>query len=114
MRGRHRGRERDPYAWLETYGARLAAVQLQQSDAAADHHWPFTDAHNEEGRIDADRVLAALEASGAKEVPLLFEVIPSFEQDDDSVVADLVASVRYWQDALDRHASQTAANLRPD
>jgi sugar phosphate isomerase/epimerase len=103
------GRDRDPYAWLEAYGSRLGAVQLQQSDAEADHHWPFTAAHNAEGRIEADRVLDALESSGAEDVALLFEIIPSFEQDDDAVVGDLVESVRYWKAALERRASPTAA-----
>lgn len=107
------GRERDPYAWLEVFGTRLGAVQLQQSDAVADHHWPFTEDHNAEGRIDADRVLATLEASGAQDVRLLFEVIPPFEQDDDSVVTELIESVRYWREALARHsAAHTATDAR--
>ena len=33
---------------------------------------------------------------------LLIEVIPAFEQPDDDVLADLVASVEYWREALDR------------
>ena len=107
------GRDRDPYAWLEAYGSHLGAVQLQQSDAEADHHWPFTVAHNAEGRIEADRVLAALEASGASDVTLLFEIIPSFEQDDDAVLSDLVESVRYWKAALEGLASPTAASDSP-
>jgi hypothetical protein len=107
------GRERDPYAWLEAYGSRLGAVQLQQSDAEADHHWPFTAAHNAEGRIDAERVLDTLEAAGARDVTLLFEIIPSFEQDDDEVLAELIESTRYWQAALEKHASQSGANDSP-
>jgi D-erythrulose 1-phosphate 3-epimerase len=100
------GSDRDPYAWLTAYASRLGAVQLQQSDAAADHHWPFTAAHNREGRIDADRVLETLESSGATDVTLLFEVIPAFEQDDEAVLADLVESVGYWRAALESHARQ--------
>jgi len=100
------GSDRDPYAWLAAYGSRLGAVQLQQSDAAADHHWPFTAANNARGRIDANRVLAALEGSGLAEITLLFEVIPAFEQEDDAVLADLVESVGYWRAALESHAEQ--------
>jgi sugar phosphate isomerase/epimerase len=106
------GRDRDPYAWLEAYGPRLGAVQLQQSDAQADHHWSFTAAHNAEGRIDADRVLAALESTGVADVTLLFEIISPFEQDDEAVFAELVESARYWQAALARHASQAASGSR--
>jgi len=96
------GAERDPYAWLERLGSKAPVVQLQQSDAEGDHHWPFTPALNARGRIDADRVLAALDRSGADEVFLILEVIPPFEQDDDQVLDDMVASARYWRDALSR------------
>ena len=36
------GPDRDPYAWLRTLGRSAPIVQLQQSDADGDHHWPFT------------------------------------------------------------------------
>jgi D-erythrulose 1-phosphate 3-epimerase len=98
------GADRDPYAWLERLGACAPVVHIQQSDAEADHHWPFTAERNAQGRIDAGRVLAALDASGAGEVALVLEVIPSFEQDDDQVLAELVESVAHWRTALDRHA----------
>ncbi len=80
----------------------MIAAQLQQSDAAGDHHWPFTAARNAEGRIDADRVIDALGEGGVDELDAYLEVIPSFEQDDDEVVDDLVASVDYWREALVR------------
>jgi D-erythrulose 1-phosphate 3-epimerase len=92
--------DRDPYAWLERLGGRTPVVQLQQSDAAADHHWPFTRQRNAAGRIDAENVLAALDASGARGTTLVLEVIPPFEQDDDEVVEELQESVAYWREAL--------------
>jgi sugar phosphate isomerase/epimerase len=94
------GDDRDPYAWLRRLGGRAPVVHLQQSDAAGDHHWPFTPEFNAQGRIDAARVLEAIEASGASEVELILEVIPPFEQDDTRVLADLQASVAHWRDAL--------------
>jgi D-erythrulose 1-phosphate 3-epimerase len=97
------GDDRDPYAWLEQLGAFAPVIHLQQSDAEADHHWPFTAARNAAGRIEADSVLAALDASGAEEVELVLEVIPSFEQDDDLVLAELVESAAHWRAALGRH-----------
>ncbi len=96
------GDERDPYAWLRRFGARAPVVHLQQTDADADHHWPFTAELNALGRIDADRVLDALDASGAEEVALVLEVIPAFEADDDGVVEGLVESVAHWRRALAR------------
>ena len=94
------GAERDPYAWLERLGSAATVVQLQQTDGAADHHWPFTAAANAAGIIDAGRVLAALDRSGAGEVALILEIIPPFEQDDAAVLADLRESAAYWQAAL--------------
>ena len=94
------GAERDPYAWLQHFGERLGCAHIQQSDAENDHHWPFVDRFNRQGRIEAERVLEVLGATGADEVKLFLEVIPAFEQDDDQVLADLGESVRYWQDAL--------------
>jgi len=94
------GEDRDPYAWLRRLGARSPVVHLQQSDAEADHHWPFTVERNAQGRIDAARVLDALDASGAGEVALVLEVIPSFEQDDDLVLAELAETAEYWHVAL--------------
>jgi hypothetical protein len=96
------GDDRDPYAWLRELGRAAPVVQLQQSDAEGDHHWPFTAERNALGRIDADRVLDALDAGGVDETALILEVIPSFEQDDAAVVDDLVASVDYWREALVR------------
>ena len=99
------GDDRDPYAWLEQLGRWAPVVQLQQGDGVADHHWPFTPETNAAGIIEAGRVLAALDASGATEVALIIEVIPPFEQDDDEVLTGLRQSAEYWRDALARHAS---------
>ncbi|MGO8686552.1 MAG: sugar phosphate isomerase/epimerase family protein [Candidatus Dormibacteria bacterium] len=94
------GDERDPYAWLRHFGGRLAEVQLQQSDALGDHHWPFTPERNAQGRIEPDRVLDTLAASGAEEVLLVLEIIPGWEEDDAQVVEGLRASVQLWKAAL--------------
>lgn len=99
--------DRDPYAWLRLFGPRAPVVQLQQSDSEGDHHWPFTPAANRVGRIEADAVIDSLEESRAESVALVLEVIPPFEQDDDEVLADLVASVDYWRAALERRGYAT-------
>ena len=96
------GDDRDPYAWLRALGPVAPVIQLQQSDADGDHHWPFTTTHNAEGRIDADRVLAALAEGGVASTDLILEVIPAFEQEDAAVLDDLVASADYWRAALVR------------
>jgi D-erythrulose 1-phosphate 3-epimerase len=97
------GVDRDPYAWLRELGTSAPIIQLQQSDAEGDHHWPFTAQYNATGRIDADRVIEALGEGGVEESALVLEVIPPFEQDEASVLSDLAASVEYWREALSRH-----------
>ncbi len=97
------GEELDPYAWLRRLGARSGCVHLQQSDAEGDHHWPFTAAANAKGRIRAEAVLDALDQSSAAEVDLILEVIHPFEAEDETVLADLEASVAHWREALARH-----------
>ncbi len=96
------GDDRDPYAWLRELGRAAFEVQLQQSDAEGDHHWPFTAEANRRGRIDADRVIDALGEGGVDELALVLEVIPAFEQEDRAVLDDLTASVDYWREALSR------------
>ena len=94
------GPERDPYAWLTRFGTELVEVQLQQSDAEGDHHWPFTPERNRDGRIEAGRVLDTLSAAGAREVTLILEMIPGWEQPDDELRADLVGTADYWRAAI--------------
>jgi len=92
--------DRDPYAWLEHFGPRIAEVQLQQSDGLGDHHWPFTPERNATGLVHPGRVLDTLAAAGVTDVLLILEVIPAFEADDRQVLSDLRASVKVWADAL--------------
>jgi sugar phosphate isomerase/epimerase len=94
------GAERDPYAWLRHFGSRLAEVQLQQSDALGDHHWPFTPERNAAGRIEPGRVLDTLATSGAEDVLLILEIIPGWEEDDGQVIEGLLSSVELWKGAL--------------
>ena len=92
--------DRDPYAWLEHFGPRIAEVQLQQSDGLADHHWPFTPERNATGLVHPGRVLDTLAAAGVTDVLLILEVIPAFEADDRQVLSDLRASAEVWRRAL--------------
>jgi hypothetical protein len=92
------GPDRDPYAWLSMLGTSAAVIQLQQSDAEGDHHWPFTAVRNAQGRIEAQRVLDALR--GTATAPLILEVIPPFEQPDAELLRDLTESTAYWRAAI--------------
>jgi sugar phosphate isomerase/epimerase len=92
--------ERDPYAWIERFGARIGELQLSQNDGSGDIHWPFTPEHAGTGRVDPGHVLEALAASGADDVRLILEIIPGWETADDVVLRDLRVSVDAWRDAI--------------
>jgi sugar phosphate isomerase/epimerase len=93
------GEETDPYLWLERLSPQSLVVELQQHDGA-DRHWPFTAEANRAGRIDAQRVLAAIDSSGVPEMTLILKIMHPFEVPDDRVLADLRDSVSYWRDQL--------------
>lgn len=98
--------QNDPYYWLKHYRDRAGLIHLQQSDAAADHHWPFTAERNSEGRIDADQVLDILDDSDQTRIVLVLEVIAPFEASDDSVLSDMKISVEYWRNAMVRRGTE--------
>lgn len=98
------GADRDPYQWLERLGKQAPVVQLQQTDGQADRHWPFSTRNNPTGIIKPERVLAALDASGADEVALILQIVPGAGQDDEQVLTELRQSVQHWKSALAAHA----------
>ena len=94
------GPEGDPYEWIRRFAPESPAIHIQQTDGRADRHWPFTEEYNSRGIIRPDKVLEAIDASGAKEVYLFLEYIPPFELDDDKVLSELRQSVAYWKQYL--------------
>jgi sugar phosphate isomerase/epimerase len=95
--------ERDPYLWLHELGGISRIVHLQQTEAGHSRHWPFTEAYNRQGIIDAARVLSTLEASGAKQIWLGFEIGHRERYEvEPLVVPELAESARFWRDALER------------
>ena len=66
-------------------------------------HWTFTEENNAQGVIVPERVLEAIEASGAEEVVLVFEFFFSAHAlSDESALDDMKKSVDYWREALVR------------
>ena len=90
--------ERDPYPWLLELGSESPVVHLQQTMLGKSMHWPFTEEHNREGYIKAEKVLACLEESGCKETLLMFELSHREHWDTDNmVIQDHKDSVAYWR-----------------
>jgi sugar phosphate isomerase/epimerase len=82
-------KDRDPYLWLRELGKISPTIHLQQMDGVWDRHWSFTKAHNREGVIKMDKVVEALEESGAEEVYLFPELIHPFEFPEDQLLEEL-------------------------
>lgn len=89
------GLEADPYEWLKRFAPKSPAIHIQQTDGKGDRHWPFTEQFNKIGIIKPDKMVEAIETSGAKEVYLFLEYIPAFEYPDDKVLQELTESVKY-------------------
>ena len=53
-------------------------------------------------------MLDTLEAAGARDVTLILEMIPGWEERHDQLRADLAASAAYWRAAIEAHGSQPA------
>ncbi|MBC7189578.1 sugar phosphate isomerase/epimerase [Candidatus Aerophobetes bacterium] len=91
------GKDRDTYEWLCQFAPYSPVIHIQQTDGKGDRHWPFTKEYNAKGIINPEKVVEAIEKSGAKEVVLLFEIIHPFEENEEKVLTDLRESVEYWR-----------------
>ncbi len=92
-----KGTDADPYEWLRRFAPESPSIHIQQTDGKGDRHWPFTEEYNRIGIIQPEKLIEAIDASGAREVYLLLEYIPPFEAPDDEVLRNLEVSVRYLQ-----------------
>jgi len=93
--------QRDSYFWLRQLGSLACIVHLQQSDVNNSRHWPFTPEYNRQGVVDPVKTLESIQASGAEEIYLHFEIVhrEAYEQES-KVVGDLRQSVAYWRKTL--------------
>jgi sugar phosphate isomerase/epimerase len=96
------GKDRDPYLWLRELGKYSPMIHLQQMDGLWDRHWSFTKAHNDEGVIRMEKVVEALEQSGAEEVYLFPELIHPFEFPEDKLLEELDESYEYLRRFVSR------------
>ncbi|MCS7112005.1 MAG: TIM barrel protein [Ignisphaera sp.] len=90
-----KGVDADPYEWLKEFAPDSPSVHIQQTDGKGDRHWPFTEEYNKIGIINVEKLLEAIDDSGAKEVYIMLEYIPPFEAPDEEVLRNLEESVRY-------------------
>lgn len=87
----------NPYSWVEQLGQESPVIHIQQTDGSHDCHWPFTEKYNKIGLIKPDKLIQAIDKSGAEEVILVLEAIHPFETRDSQVLEDIKASIKYWK-----------------
>ncbi|NPV53483.1 MAG: TIM barrel protein [Firmicutes bacterium] len=90
----------DPYQWLREFAQVSPVIHIQQTDASASHHWPFTAKYNDRGIVDAQKVIDAIDASGSKENYLILEIFHSLGTNEDQLISDLKESVAHWRQYL--------------
>lgn len=90
--------DRDPYRWVRELGAVSPIIHIQQTELHHSRHWPFTAEYNAQGIIHGDKLLAAIEASGAQEAELVFELSHREAWSTEfRIMDDHKESVRYWR-----------------
>jgi len=99
---KHTDTDKDPCHWLSQKYAGMDKifVHLQQSDAKASRHWPFTPRYNRRGIISPERVIESIEASGVAEAYLSFEILYPRGADVDVIADDLRVSADRFRRAL--------------
>ena len=96
----HSPEDRDPYNWLREFGSVAEVVHLHQTTSTESCHWHFSDNYNSEGIIEAEKVLDALNESGAKEIYLILEIFFPLNMNDSQVISEMIKTVSYWKEYI--------------
>ncbi len=92
----------DPYAWAAAFPQESPIIHVKQSSTNKGGHWPFTAQHNQDGRIQPEKMIRTIEAAGGIDNEICMEL--SFrerEPTDSNVVAMIRESVAYWEPHID-------------
>jgi sugar phosphate isomerase/epimerase len=90
--------DRDPYRWVRELGEVSPIIHIQQTELNHSRHWPFTEEYNRAGIIHGEKLLTAIEDSGARETELIFEIGHREAWPTEfRIIEDHRASVQYWR-----------------
>jgi len=90
--------DRDPYRWVRELGRVSPIIHIQQTELNHSRHWPFTEEYNALGIIHGEKLLEAIEQSGAEEAELVFELSHREAWSTEfRIIRDHKESVDYWR-----------------
>ncbi len=103
------GPDADYLEWVRRFGAFSQVIHLQQTTPEGSHHWPFTPAYNEAGKVEMDKFMVALREAHesaldsplatclepVSEQRLVLEVIPGSTKCEDLLLEELRLSAEY-------------------
>lgn len=91
------GPEASTADWIQALGSSIRMIHLDNTDRKGDPHWGWPHEH---GTVDVATFGADLRAAGLGEIPVILEVYPRFEDDDQQVRELITSSVRHCREAL--------------
>lgn len=77
--------EADMELWLKTCSPYVGSIHIQQTDGMLDRHWDFT----KEGIVTPQIIKDATKNSGSDDIIQYLEVVPAFEEFDDTVFSNM-------------------------
>ncbi len=86
-----------PGDWISPLGRAIRLVHLDNTDGLGDPHWGWP---HPQGHVDVAEVGATLRDAGLGDVPVVLEVYPRFEDDDDQVRRTIASSVAHCKEQL--------------
>lgn len=84
--------------WINGLDSSIRLVHLDNTDGQGDPHWGWP---HPLGRVDVAAFGADMRAAGLGDVPLVLEVFPRFEDDDELVRRTIASSVAHCKKHLD-------------
>jgi len=91
----------NPYEWLTQCEDRYEMVHLKQSYENKGGHWPFTEEHNQKGKIVPEKVFEAIKKTTPRDIDLVLELSFKERQPADRMsVNHLSESINFWKKSL--------------
>jgi D-erythrulose 1-phosphate 3-epimerase len=91
------GPEASAGPWIDALGDRIQMVHLDNTDGLGDPHWGWP---HPQGRFDVADFGRRMRTAGLAHVPIVLEIYPRFEDDDEQVRRTLISSVTHCKTHL--------------